>query len=96
MSWLSFWRSPKIAQSLGVKTETLTVPVMGDVRLLRNDILHCKGILQAKNAKRLQVLNSLVAKQRISLDQKRMLSLVTDIKTAVSELPYTFSCNGLL
>jgi hypothetical protein len=87
---------PKIAQSLGVKTDTLTVPVMGDVRLLRNDILHCHGILQSKNARRLEVVSTLVAKKRISFNQAGMLTLVTEIKTAMAKLPDTFSRKRLL
>ena len=46
----------RLAKAHGVADEMVFVPLFGDLRLLRHDILHCRGIATAENSGRCEVL----------------------------------------
>jgi hypothetical protein len=54
--WEDQWR-PEIARLAGVNTRAIVSDVFGDLRRLRHDIIHCRGIATAVNAGKCQVLN---------------------------------------
>jgi hypothetical protein len=69
-----------IAVALGIKKENLKVSVMGDIRHLRNDILHGKGIMSTERAQKLELLIGHQAGEPIALSPDNVLSLVERIK----------------
>lgn len=75
-----------LASSLGIETNQLLVPVMGDLRLLRNDIVHCGGQLQRSSASKLEVIEGLTPDTRIHLRKEQVFALVRAIREAVSAL----------
>jgi hypothetical protein len=51
---------PRLARANGVDKEVLTYPLLGDLRHIRNDILHCQGIATAEHSGRCEVLGDWV------------------------------------
>jgi hypothetical protein len=47
---------PRLAAAHGCDTDTLTFPLLGDLRLLRHDILHCRAIATTENTGRCEVI----------------------------------------
>jgi hypothetical protein len=85
----AFWESryrASIASALGTDPENLKVPILGDLRRLRNDIVHCQGIVQKDTASKLQVLTELKADAPIVLSDDNVLALVQHIKATFGQL----------
>lgn len=47
---------PRLAASLGCETDQLKVPLIGDLRRIRHDILHCRGVASAENVGKCEVV----------------------------------------
>jgi hypothetical protein len=70
----------RLAKAHGVSEGMVIVPVFGDLRLLRHDILHCHGIATAENAGRCVVLQHwFVIGQPIQIGGEHHLDFVTKI-----------------
>lgn len=54
-AWEDEYR-PRIAQRLGTETRDIQAPIMGDVRLLRHDIIHELGVATQRHSGRCQLL----------------------------------------
>src|SRR5690348_13635332 len=47
---------PRLAQAHGIDRDALTIPLFGDLRLLRNDVVHHHGIATDRNSGKCEVL----------------------------------------
>jgi hypothetical protein len=83
--WEELYR-PRIASSLNLRSRELKVPVLGDIRLLRNDILHNHGVLAKGTADRLEAISGLEADCRIILDEHEVDEMVKAIKAFIDKL----------
>jgi len=86
-----FWESGfrgRIAGNLGLESEDLIVPAMGDIRLLRNDVIHNRSVIRSRTTKRLEVFRvpGLKAGRDLSLSEADAERLVRAIKAAMDEL----------
>jgi hypothetical protein len=77
---------PKIATLLGIRTNELKLPILGDVRLLRNEILKHRGVLTEDESKRLQVIGGLEVGQDINFSGDNIEQLVREIKAALDDM----------
>jgi hypothetical protein len=71
-----------IAEAVGIARDDLKSPVFGDLRLLRNAILHKKGVLPASDATRLTVIAPPTAGQ-IELTDSEVETLVRLVKAGL-------------
>nr|VFK46138.1 MAG: hypothetical protein BECKTC1821D_GA0114238_102820 [Candidatus Kentron sp. TC] len=58
----TYWEDeirPRLAASKAVSVSEVCSDIMGDIRILRNAILHAKGIIRSTEHRRLRVLNSM-------------------------------------
>jgi hypothetical protein len=88
VSIFSFWEDhyrALVAHELGGDKNSLLVPVLGDVRLLRNDIVHHASIATARIS-RCQVLRWFEPGQVIQLDEARIDTMVVEIRRAIKSL----------
>ncbi len=70
----------RLAKAHGVAHEMVVVPLFGDLRLLRHDILHCRGIATAENSGRCEVLQHWFAVgEKIQIRVEHHLDFVTRI-----------------
>ena len=84
--WEAEYR-PRIASAVGVETNDVRVPILGDLRLLRNDTLHHRGVLRAESARKLEELASVVkAGQEIRLDRLQVNDIVRRIYESMDSL----------
>jgi len=71
---------------LGKETNELSIPLLGDIRLLRHDILKHRGVLTEDKSKRLQVFDYLVGGQYIAFSESDIEQLVRAIKAALDNM----------
>jgi hypothetical protein len=62
----------RLADALDCPLDDLRVPLLGDLRLLRNDVVHHRGIASARNAGRCKVLRWFAEVDEIRLDIHRL------------------------
>jgi len=75
------------AQLLGMKeAEELSLPILGDFRLLRNDILKHRGVLTEDKSRRLEVIDNLVVGQGITFSADDIEQLVRTIKASLDNM----------
>jgi hypothetical protein len=78
---------PRIARVRGVELNDIQVDALGDIRILRNSIIHNKGNLQASEYAKLKVLTSLVQPDAlIALSHDQMHSLFVAVKSAIGDI----------
>lgn len=77
--WEEQFRRP-ITMALGLVPEAWTEPIMGDLRLLRNDIIHNRGVVTDKTATRLEVIQGLSQGQEILFDDEGFHSIIREVK----------------
>jgi hypothetical protein len=86
----SFWETryrSSIAAALGLKdTSSLKVLWFGDLRRLRNDIVHCSGRIQKDTAAKLEVMTHFKEGDEIVLKEDAVHSLVQDIEAVLDSL----------
>lgn len=63
---------PELAAAHGCAKDDVKHPVLGDLRLLRNDVVHHRGVVTASNAGSCQVLRWFGPGERIRLDARRL------------------------
>ena len=83
---------PKIAAVRGVKHEDVKVDAMGDLRLVRNGIVHNKGVLSAADYARLKKIATLLRPDgRIIFTHDQMHKLFIAVKQAIAEIILTYT-----
>lgn len=85
-----YWESKHrahIAAALGHKhTNDLKVPLLGEIRLLRQDVIHHRGIVRHETQKELRLLSGFEGGQQIRLDGRQVESLVVQLKAALDSV----------
>ena len=84
-SWDEIHRH-RIAEMIGVAPEELKVPIFGDLRRIRNAIIHNKGIFDV-DPLRLEVVNWLTRGDQVSIDIDKFVFIFSAIRKWVKELP---------
>lgn len=74
---------PRIAELLGIETYELKLPLFGDLRHLRNEILKNRGVLTENVSNRLEVISGMEVGQVISFAEADIEQLVRGIKAAL-------------
>jgi hypothetical protein len=85
VSVYSFWEDhyrARIAKQIGLEKEALLIPVLGDVRLIRNDVVHHRGIA-TERIERCQVLNWFTAGDPIELDADQIDFMMVSIRSSI-------------
>lgn len=80
--WENYYR-PSFAELFDVTANSISSEVMGDIRLLRNDVVHHSGLASEGNACRCKVLNAPQSGQRILLGVDEIRVLVQELRVAV-------------
>lgn len=83
-SWEKSHRE-RLTAALGLE-EPLELPLMGDLRLLRHEILHNRGRISNRTARRLKVIEGLGPGDNIDLDQDSVEALLRGTKQALDQL----------
>lgn len=81
----------RIASLLGHdEKDELKLPMFGDIRLLRNDILHHGGVVSRRTAnQQLEIMTGQVVGKEVWLSEGEMEKLVRGIKSSLDELVLT-------
>lgn len=86
----SFWEHdyrPRLAASLGLAdADELKIPLFGDIRLLRRDVIHHQGVITKDTATKLSVLAGFHEGNEITFTDRDIETLVRNIKAAMDEL----------
>jgi len=88
VSIFSFWEDhyrSLIASELTIAKEQLLIPVLGDIRLLRNDIIHHSAVA-TQRIERCEILRWFKRGDRISLDAQQVDTIVCEIRNAILAL----------
>jgi hypothetical protein len=76
--WETVYR-PTLASALGTEAKSIDVPILGDLRLMRNDILHHKGI--AKDSGRCVELRWFARGDVIALGPSHVVELEEQVRS---------------
>lgn len=83
---------PQIAKARGVKTNDVLVGSLGDLRLVRNSIIHEKGVLSSRDHARLQKMAAIFTPgNKISLTHDQMHKLFIAVKQGIAEVLLTYT-----
>lgn len=86
----AFWDEeirPQIAAVRGVKTDDVKLDELGDLRVLRKNIVHNGGVLPASEFAKLKVMHPLVQPDKtISLTHDQMHKVFVHVKQAIATL----------
>ena len=86
----SFWEHeyrPRLAASLGLAdADELKIPLFGDIRALRRDVIHHHGVVTKETAAKLSVLAGFHEGKEITLTEGDVEALIRSIKAAMDEL----------
>ncbi len=69
----------RLAVAHGVEHDSIVVPLFGDLRLLRHDVLHCRGIATSDHAGRCQLLRWFQVGDEIQIRGDHHLDFVAQI-----------------
>jgi hypothetical protein len=85
---------PQIAAVRGVSVDDVRVDALGDLRVIRHNIVHNKGVLAAKDHAKLKRLNALFRPdEKIALSHDDMHKLFVAIKQAIAQIIMTYSAH---
>ena len=91
----AYWEEqarPRIAAVRGVKLDDVKVDALGDLRLIRNSIIHEKGVLLSEDHARLKRVAALLKPDRkISFTHDQMHALFIALKQAIAELILSYT-----
>jgi hypothetical protein len=87
--WETGYRTP-IAAAAGVSRDNLLVPVFGDLRFLRNEILHNKARLSPATPAKLKVITPRTGSS-VDFDQTGVAQMVHQVRAALDELVQQFA-----
>ena len=83
----SFWEHeyrPRLAASLGLAdADELKIPLFGDIRALRRDVIHHHGVVTKETAAKLSVLAGFHEGKEITLTEGDVEALIRSIKAAM-------------
>ncbi|HZQ46824.1 MAG TPA: hypothetical protein VFC07_07435, partial [Verrucomicrobiae bacterium] len=86
----SFWEHeyrPKLAEALGLANPNeLRMPLFGEIRELRNDVLHHHGVVTRETVKKLLVFSNVQENKEIILTEITVGLLIGHIKEAIDNL----------
>jgi len=83
---------PKIAAVRGVKPDEIRVDALGDLRIIRNRIIHNKGVLSSGDHAKLKKLASeLRSDETISFSHDGMHKVFVAVKQAIAEIILTYT-----
>ena len=86
----AFWDTghrAQVAQALGLDDRySLKVPLMGDLRLVRDDIIHHRGFVTKKTDTKLELLKQFKEGDEIVLDDPAVEALVRQVKAVLDSL----------
>ncbi len=83
---------PQIAEVRGIKPEDVKVDALGDLRLVRNSIIHNKGVLSSTDHARLKELAALLKPDRkITFSHDQMHKLFITVKQAIAEIILSYT-----
>jgi hypothetical protein len=83
---------PKIAAARGVRPEDVKVDAMGDLRLVRNGVIHNKGVLSTADHARLKKIAALLSPDaKIIFTHDQMHKLFIAVKQAIAEIILTYT-----
>ena len=88
VSIFSFWEEnyrSLIALELSIAKERLLIPVLGDVRLLQNDIIHHSAVA-TERIERCEVLRWFKPGDQISLNEQQVDTIVCEIRNSIRAL----------
>ncbi|TPJ37169.1 hypothetical protein [Mesorhizobium sp. B2-8-3] len=78
---------PQIAKVRGVNPDEVKLDAMGDFRILRNSVIHNKGIISAVDYAKLKVMGDMVkAGEPVTISYDHMHRVFVLIKQAIAEL----------
>lgn len=88
----TYWEDairPRLAASKGVEPQDIRSDIMGDLRVLRNVILHAKGIMRPDKLKELKKLRDMfVADQTVSISYDGMHHIFVLIKQDLAQMMF--------
>ena len=85
----AFWESryrASIAAALGIRSGDLNLPIMGDLRRLRNDIVHRGAVIQRETAEKLEVLTQFKEGETVHFSDVEVWDMMKHIGTALRNL----------
>jgi hypothetical protein len=68
---------PRLAAALGISKDEVVVPLMGDIRLLRNDVVHHRGIATSDNTGKCEELDWFQPGDTIYVSDVRLTDFMT-------------------
>lgn len=85
-----YWESEhrtQIAAALGLPDRSdLKAPLLGDLRLLRQDVIHHQGVVREESLKKMTVLRGIVAGEQLQLTDERIEQLIREVKGTLDAL----------
>jgi hypothetical protein len=91
-----YWESghrASVARALGLSgSDELKVPILGDLRLLRQEVLHHQGVVQERITKRLSVIAGIPAAQELRLTAGDVDQVVAGVRTGLDGLLVQAGC----
>jgi hypothetical protein len=91
-----YWESEHrthIANALGLADwSELKVPVLGDLRELRQDVIHHRGIVRGETVKKLGILKGFIACEQIQLTGEQVETIIVEVKSALDSLVVQAGC----
>jgi hypothetical protein len=76
----------RIARALGMKRKELTAPIMSDMELIRDDVIHRRGVVSTTTAGELQVIQGLQEGQHVAFAGDGFDDVLTSVRTYLDEL----------
>lgn len=84
-----FWETEyrnRVCEALEIKRETLLIPIIGDLRLIRHAILHNKSRVTKDVQDKTKIIVGLKEGDEISFQERFMYEIVQAIKSAMDDL----------
>lgn len=90
----TYWEDevrPRLAEAAGIEQKEVNSEIMGDIRCLRNSILHSKGILTAEWHRKMVVLDEcFAAGERIEISYELMHQIFVKVKQGCAKLVFAW------
>ena len=81
---------PRISEVLGCsEPNALKLPICGDLRLLRHDILKHRGVITKEKQAKLEILKQIPAEQPLNLSAENIGQVMSAVKKAIDDLVVT-------
>lgn len=91
-----YWESEhraRVAKALALTDRNeLKVPVLGDLRHLRQDVIHHRGVVRGDTVKKLAVLKGFVEGKQLCLSEEEVERIILEVKSALDALVVEAGC----